>query len=179
MSQEDQQKSATSSDRKDRIINLLFENRHETLVKINLFRGLLERFHGYVKVFPSEKPLVHTLHREMFIITREILGMFMKPEHISDSVREVLKLDVTDETLQKTDKELQVGRYAYVDLNKARLEKKNKHWVHHLYTNLRSGYITAAQKLLKMPLGNKTLMKLSVLDPILQTTTKPKNQLRN
>ena len=165
MSQEDQQKSATSSDRKDRIINLLFENRHETLIRINLFRGLLERFHGYVKVFQSEKPLIHTLHREMFNITREILGMFMKPEHISDSVREVLKLDVTDETLQKTDKELQVGRYAYVDLNKARLEKKNYHWVHSLYTNLRSGYIRAAQKLLKMPLGNQTLRKLSVLDP--------------
>ena len=63
----------------------------------------------------------------MFNITRVILGMFMKPEHVSDSVREVLKLDVTDETLQKTDKELQVGRYAYVDLNKARLEKKNHH----------------------------------------------------
>ena len=55
MSQEEQQKSVTSSDRKDRIINSLFENRHETLAKINLFRGLLERFHGYVKVFQSEQ----------------------------------------------------------------------------------------------------------------------------
>ena len=165
MSQEEQQKSVTSSDRKDRIINSLFENRHETLAKINLFRGLLERFHGYVKVFQSEKPLVHTLHREMFNITREILGIFIKPEFISESVRELLNIDVTDETLQKSDKDLQVGRYAYVDLNKARLEKKHHHWVHSLYIDLRAGYIKAAQKLLKMPLGNQTLRKLSILDP--------------
>ena len=165
MSQAEQQKSSTSSDRKERIMNLLFENRQETMVKINVFRGLLERFHGYVKVFQSEKPLVHTLHREMFKITREVLGMFIRPEFISDSVREVLKLDVTDEAIQKTDKEMQVGRYAYVEINKARLDKKHHHWVHSLYTDLRVGYIKAAQKLLKLPLGNQTLRKLAVLDP--------------
>lgn len=36
----------------------------------------------------------------------------MKPEHISESVRELLKLDVNDKTLQKSDKELQLGRHA-------------------------------------------------------------------
>lgn len=165
LSQEDQHKSATSNDRKDRIISQLFENRYETLTKINLFRGLLEMFHGYVKVFQSEKPLVHTLHREMYNITRQVLGMFVKPEHIPESVRELLKLDFNDETLQKFDKELQVGRHAYVDLNKARLEKTKHHWVRTLYTDLRARYIAAAKKLLKMPLGNQTLRKLSVLDP--------------
>ena len=39
MSQEDQQKSATSHDRKDRILSQLFENRDETLTRSNLFRG--------------------------------------------------------------------------------------------------------------------------------------------
>ena len=165
MSQEDQQKSATSHERKDRILSLLFENRNETLTKINLFRGLLERFHGFVKIFQSEKPLIHTLHREMFNVTREVLGMFIKPEHIPESVREVLNLDVSNESLQKSDKELQVGRYAFVSMNKARMEKKNQHWVRSLYSDLRAGYIAAAKKLLKMPLGNRTLRKLSVLDP--------------
>lgn len=35
MSQEDQQKSATSHDRKDQILSLQFESRLETLTKIN------------------------------------------------------------------------------------------------------------------------------------------------
>ena len=91
--------------------------------------------------------------------------MFIRPEFISDSVREVLKLDVTDEAIQKTDKEMQVGRYAYVEINKACLDKKHHHWVHSLYTDLRVGYIKAAQKLLKLPLGNQTLRKLAVMDP--------------
>lgn len=78
MSQEDQQKSATSHDRKDRILSQLFENRDEILTKINLFRGLLERFHGFVKIFQSEKPLIHTLHREMFNMSKEVLGMFIQ-----------------------------------------------------------------------------------------------------
>ena len=165
MSQEEQQKSASSNNRKDRISSRLFENRHETFIKINLFRGILEKFHGYVKVFHLEKPLMHTLHREIYSITREVFGMFIKSENIPESVKELLKLDVSDESLQKSDKELQVGRYAYVDMNKARLEKKNHHWLCTLYTDLRAGYIAGATKLLKMPLGNQSLRKLSVLDP--------------
>ena len=69
--------------------------------------------------------------------------------------------------MQKCDKDLLVGCYAYVDLNKARMDKKNQHWVRKLYSNFRSGYISAAVQLLKMPLGNGTLRKLSVLDPCL------------
>ena len=49
--------------------------------------------------------------------------MFIQPEHIPDSVRRLLKLDVSDETLQKSDKDLHVGRHAYVDMNKAQLDK--------------------------------------------------------
>jgi len=54
MSQEKQTKSATSSDRKDRILAFLFTNRNETVVKLNLCRGLLSEFQGFVKVFQSE-----------------------------------------------------------------------------------------------------------------------------
>ena len=141
MSQEDQQKSATSHDRKDRILSQLFENR---LSKINLFIDLLEKFHGFVKIFQSEKPMIQTLHREMFNITREVLGMSIKPDHIPECVRKLMKLDVSNESLQKADKALQVGRYAFVSMNKARMEKKNQHWVRTLYTDLRAGYIAAA-----------------------------------
>ena len=145
MSQEDQQRPSTSCERKDGILSQLFENRFETLYKINLFRGLLERFHRFVKIFQSEKPLIHTLLRKMFNITREVLGMFIKPGHIPESVREMLKLDVINESLQKSDKELHGGHYAFVSMNKARLEKKNQHWVCLLYSDLSAGYIASAK----------------------------------
>ena len=45
----------------------------------------------------------------MFNITREVLGMFIKPGHIPESVRDMLKLDVINECLQKSDKELHGG----------------------------------------------------------------------
>ena len=111
----EQQKSATSNDKKEN----KKENRHEILVRMNLYSGLLERFHVFVNVFQSEKPLVHMLHREMVNITRKTIGVFIKQEFISDSVREVLKLDVSDKTLQRTDKELLVGQYANENLDKA------------------------------------------------------------
>lgn len=79
LDQEKQQKSLTSVDRKDRILEALFLNRRETIVKLNLFRGLLDTFHGYVKSFQSESPVIHTLHRRMLDVTREVLGMFVKP----------------------------------------------------------------------------------------------------
>ena len=69
------------------------ENRHEILVRMNLYSGFLERFHGFVNVFQSEKPLVHMLHREMVDITRKTIGVFIKLEFISDSVREFLNLN--------------------------------------------------------------------------------------
>ena len=62
---------------------------------INVFKGLLERWHGYVKVFQSTNPLVHMLHRKMVYITREILAISIKPVFMSDSGR----LDVADKTL--------------------------------------------------------------------------------
>ena len=111
MSQEQQQKSSTSSDRKDRILNSLFHRRCETETKLNLFRGLLETFSGYVKMFQSESPLIHTVHSRMVDLTREFLGMFLKPEHIPQRPSQLLKLDVTDRAIQKADKDLGVGDY--------------------------------------------------------------------
>jgi hypothetical protein len=166
LAQEKQQKSATSSDRKDRILNLLFQQKRETLIKLNLIRGLLMEFHGYVKEFQSEKPLIHTLHSRMYDVTTELFSFFIKPEYIpNSSVRKLLKVDVTDRGIQKSDKDLNVGKYAYADLNKARMDKACSHWVTSLYSRLRTGYIMAAKKLLQLPLDNKTIRLMSVLDP--------------
>ncbi|XP_060560244.1 uncharacterized protein LOC132720200 [Ruditapes philippinarum] len=165
MSQEKQQKSTTSSERKDRIIDSLFLNRLQTVVTLNVFRGLLGMFQGYVKSFQAEKPLIHTLHSRMVEIIEDLLGMFIKPEYIPDKVGQLLKLNVTDLSIQKADKNLGVGKYAYTELSKARLDKACHHWVSKLYENLRTGYVMAAKKILQMPIANKTIRILSVLDP--------------
>ena len=122
-------------------------------------------FHGYVKVFQSESPLIHTLHPRMVDVTKELLGMFIRPEHIPDRVSKLMQIDLCDKSLQKSDKDMSVGKYAYADLNKARLDKTCCHWISKLYIGLRTGYILAAKKMLQLPLANRTLRYLSVLDP--------------
>lgn len=77
--------------------------------------------------------------------------MFLKPECISDSVKKLKLLDFTDRNIQKAHKDLGVGKYAYADLNKARLNTKCQHWVERFYSGLKTGYIKAAKKILEMP----------------------------
>ena len=178
LSQERQHKSVTSNERKERILDSLFHNRRETLVKINLFRGLLDVFQGFVKQFQSEKPLIHTLHTRMTEVATELLGMFMKPEKIPDSITKLMKLDVTDRTLQKPDRGIGVGKYAYTELNKARIDKSCRHWVQNLYANLRHGYVMAAKKMLKMPIDNKTLRWMTALDPDLVNHSQTSSALK-
>jgi hypothetical protein len=131
-------------------------NRLETTVRLNTYRGLLNTFQEYVKTFQAEKPLVHMLHGKIVEVTQHLLEMFIKPEHIPDSIRKLKQIDVTDRSIQKADKHLDVGKFAYVDLNKARLDKTCEHWVHRFYNNLRAGYERAAKKILQMPIENKT-----------------------
>ncbi|XP_045192915.2 uncharacterized protein LOC123549137 [Mercenaria mercenaria] len=50
ISQEKQQKSVTSTERKDRILDYLFSRRNETETKLHLFRGLLDTFSEYIQV---------------------------------------------------------------------------------------------------------------------------------
>lgn len=165
--QKRQSKSGTSSDRKDRILSGLFHNKTELVVKLSIYRGLLSLFQTFVKMFQAEKPLMHKLHVEMYKVTREILGLFIKPDKIPDRVRDMMALDVSNREMQKSNRDLAVGRFAYVDLNKARLDKANHHWMDKLYTSLRAGYVKAATMLLKLPMNNSTLRELQVLDPAL------------
>lgn len=179
MSQEQQQKSTTSSERKDRIIDCLFQNRRKTVVLLNTFRGLLDIFQDYVKVFQTEKPMIHCLHGKIVEVTQNVLSLFVKPEFISDSVSTLKKLDVTNKDIQKKDKDLGVGKFALADLNKARLDKSCHHWVSQFYNNLRTGYVMAAKKILKMPIENKTIRYMSVLDPYFVGHTQTEQALKS
>lgn len=55
--------------------------------------------------------------------------------------------------------------FAFVDLNKSKLDKSQHLWVSRMYKDLRIGCMMAASKLLQLPMNNKTLRWFSVLDP--------------
>jgi hypothetical protein len=49
----------------------------------------------------------------MVEIKRELLGMFIKAEHVPDSLSVIVKLDVTyNRTIKKFDKDYGVGKFA-------------------------------------------------------------------
>jgi hypothetical protein len=91
--------------------------------------------------------------------------LFIKPEHIPESVSKLMKLDVENTSIQKSDRDLSVGQYAQPLLTKARMDKSQRYWIDVMSKKLRNGYIEAAKKILKLPLDNQTLRYTSVLDP--------------
>lgn len=80
---------------------------------LNTFRGMLSIFQDYVKSFQSEKPRIHILHSKMVEVVQRLMGIFVKPEHIPDSASKLKNLNVTHKSIQKSDKDLSVGKYAY------------------------------------------------------------------
>lgn len=56
--------------------------------------------------------------------------MFIKPEHIpKHSVAALVKLDVSDRAIQKSDKDIAVGKYALPLITKARQDKSQHYWL--------------------------------------------------
>ncbi|KAM3872362.1 putative helicase mov-10-B.1 [Diretmus argenteus] len=127
----------------------------------NRFLQMLE---GFLKKLQREKLMVHLLHSEMLYLVREFLVKFLKPAVIPLSAKELVKVDFKTRDNQLCNKRLFVGTYCYSALNKARLDRKI--WVDTLYSNLREGYIKAADFLItKLPLTNQIITSLSALAP--------------
>jgi hypothetical protein len=74
-------------------------NWNVSVIRLNVFRGLLVFFQKFIKAFQTEKPLIHTLHRRMVAVTRELFGMFKKTEYIGQCFGQ---LDVTHRTIRKS-----------------------------------------------------------------------------
>ena len=102
----------------------------------------------------------------MVQLIREFLGLLLKPENIPQRPSQFVKLDITDRALQKSNKDMTLGDFAFIGINKARIDKRCHHWVNDLYSKLRNGYVLAGKKLLAMSLTNKTLRLLRVMDPV-------------
>lgn len=117
------------------------------------------------------------LHENMVDVTKKFLSLFIKPEKIPQRVSHLMKLDVEDVSIQKSDKDLSDGQFATTQLGKARMHKA--HWIQQLYKDLRTGYIQAAKKILKLPLNYSTLRYMSVLDPAFHSHSQCSKAFRN
>ena len=168
LQQAKQSKSSCSETRKDRLLNALFRDFHKFSTTVNLYRGLLTKFLGYTKLLQNEKPTLHLHHQEMFSLVRQVLSLFMKRKYIPiESVKELLKLKdlICDREKQLSDGKLGVGYYSFAAYTNA-LTEKHCHWVTDLAKNLRQGYERCATMLLqKLPLTNRTIIRLSCLHP--------------
>ncbi|KAK7467875.1 hypothetical protein BaRGS_00036880, partial [Batillaria attramentaria] len=169
-SQRQQQKSSTSTERKDRILLHLFHKKAQTTVAVQLHRGILREFEGYALLFQNTKPMVHKLHGEMFHLIKQYFKNFIQSQSLPlEDAHALFNIDVEDDSIQLPDSELGVGDYCYTPLLLCRRDKaKHSVWLPRFYSTLRSAYKRGAMFIKKLPLLNKNLIALSALDPGLQ-----------
>ncbi|KAL8567855.1 hypothetical protein ACOMHN_058977 [Nucella lapillus] len=170
------------SDRKDRILlRLLGTTSGKTMLLINLYRGVLPKFQNYLKLYQSDKPMLHTLHVDMYRLTRDFLCLFLKSDVMPKSFRvsDLMKIDCTDPSNQVSDRNLTVGCHAYHKYHSLHKCSNKPHWFHLFLQQLRSGYQNACVHLqTKLPLDNTTLSNLSALDPEMHGSEKTVEGLR-
>lgn len=88
--QAEQARSSTSDNRKDRLLTAMFKDFTKFSTTVNLYRGLLTKFQGYVKLLQCEKPMVHIYHERMFTLVTQVLNLFMKTTAVPvDSVKDL------------------------------------------------------------------------------------------
>jgi hypothetical protein len=167
--------SEDTNNRRNRILLQLFHKFQELVVYITLYRGVLPKLEGYIKLFQSEEPLVHLQHVKMFQVTREFLLLFMKPQALpKTSVKKLLQVNVGKAEHQLHRNNLYVGQYCFPEVQKAKIEKSKNLWLTDFLQALKTGYQLAGKYLLQnLPLQNRTLQLLSSLDPelrVLDTT---------
>lgn len=123
-----QTKTTANSSRKHKILDAFFNSRKKPLFLtiMNLYRGLLQMFSGYMKKFQSEKPLMHKVHSDVFSVTREFFAQFIDPEHIpSFDVGQSTSLNYLDSSLQLSDRQLGVGPHCFEQHTEG-MEKRQK-----------------------------------------------------
>ena len=168
--QKKQAKTSTSESRKDRILTALFSSFGKFSLIVDIYRGVLPVFQGYVKLLQKKEPILHELVRKMFGLVRDVLILFLKRESIPDAGgKEMVSLKdkgiLTDENKLLKYADIGVGEFAYRAYTTA-VQKKGCHWGKEVAVNLRKGFqMCAADLLEKLPLRNPTLTRLGSLHP--------------
>ena len=80
--QRKQAKIAASNDRKARILSALFLNQEKTILLLNLYKEITEKFMYYTKKYQASKPQMHNLHNDLFRLTNKFHAGFIAPDAI-------------------------------------------------------------------------------------------------
>ena len=126
----------------------------------------------FVKVIQQEEPAVYRIHTEQLNVFMEFLIDFVKPEVITQSidVKKLKKVNfhATENQLPKT--MISVGTIASKLLKKV---NKDHPTIQHFLSNALKAYAECATYMAeKLPLENKFLKNIAVIDPIAITSRK-------
>ena len=149
-------------ERKGRIVDRLFYQRHTTELHLNLYTYILPLIKSFVLIFEQKEPMVHRYHDEVRECMRSFLCCFIKVESIKHlNSKELIKFDVTNTEHHKKFSDWNIGRKTFKVLKKMDDEDKKifKTAVVLAFTE------TAKYMQMKMPLDSKLLKCLSALDP--------------
>lgn len=157
--------------RKQRIIQGLFEQRKKTLLQMGIYKTVLPTFNSYLKKFQEKNISLHLIHIELYKLTKQFLSYFIKHEAIStaDKVEDLLKIDVGSTANQLPDNLIFTG----VEVSKLiKNSKKSDVKVMEFKETLKTAYSKCAQYMLrKLPLKNSSFIRFTGLDPDLKGTT--------
>lgn len=149
-------------DRKQRILNKLFDNRERTRIQLSMYMSVLDILKEYAVLFQTKEPMIHVLHDEQVRLLKEFLAYFVKPQCIPKKPAEMKQLQLKDDILlNKSD--MFTGSVARKLIMKKGLKDPV---VSETLEALRTAYVNCGNTLIKkMPVDNKLLECLSSLDP--------------
>lgn len=132
---------------------------------LGTYTAVLPVLKEYVCLFQSSECLVHRLHDEQEKVFRKFVTMFVQPEMFADLNVHELKnakiLDVSDSNNHQALREMFVGASAKKAIKSVDKERRLK-----FLKMVQSAYVACGRVLqVKLPLNNKLLMAMSVLDP--------------
>lgn len=160
-------------ERKENIIDKLFVHQKQSLLEANAYKDIFPIFSNYIKLFQCQKPLIHELHVEMFILIKKFMSFFINHNLISgiESCKNLKKFDICDENNHLPDNLIYVGAGAKKLISEY---KTNDHNVCSFKSTLKKAYIKCTKYMVeKLPYDNSALIALTCLNPLLrgQTTT--------
>ena len=151
-------------ERKARVIDRLFRGRLRTRLLLGIYIGVLDQLKQYVMVFQRKDPHIHLLNDQQAELLRGFLALFIKPECMPQSTKQLTSMNVSDTTLHLPVKDMFVGNRTLVRKGRDKLGD-----VKLVLGQLQTAYVSAGQVLIKkMPLCNKLLKYASALDPAAQ-----------
>ena len=155
-------------DRKSRIWDKLFNQKRRLLLYVEFFNAVCPLLKQYTLMFESKEPLIHKLYDEQNRLLQGYLGLFIKPELLTGSGRQLAEVDLEKPANQLNKNTIFVGKKA-----RAVIEKNPKSAVVHEFVPLALAGFIACGKVLqtKMPVQNKLLLYMSALDPVVKGST--------